>query len=186
MVDLLNEQLIERAKNGDKKAMAVIYRTLRAKVHRYLYFRVGDREAAEDLTTDVFLRVIENLHRYEPRQHPFQAWVFQIARNLVVDHFRRQKVRNHQVLEDHFEAQGTSPDHAVALSLNSERLQRALLELTETQCDVLVLRFVLDMPIAEVAHTLKRSESAVKSLQARGLASLARILMTRTVDYART
>ena len=182
----INKSIIARAKAGDESATVAIYEAYRAKVQRYFHYRVGHRQAAEDLTTDVFLRVIENLPDYRQQGVPFQAWLFQIARNLAVDYFRRQSVRDHVPLDEKLRSNGEAPDSFVARSLVGEELQQALQRLTNGQSDVIVMRFIADMSIAEVAGALNKSESAVKSLQARGLEALHRILSHRKVVYEET
>ena len=182
----INKSTIARAKAGDESATVAIYEAYRAKVQRYLHYRIGHQQAAEDLTTEVFLRVIEHLPDYRQQDVPFQAWLFQIARNLAVDHFRRQSVRDHVPLDDKLKSNGEAPDSYVARSLVGEELQQALQRLTDGQSDVIVMRFIADMSIAEVAGALNKSESAVKSLQARGLEALHRILSQRRVVYEQT
>jgi RNA polymerase sigma-70 factor (ECF subfamily) len=172
MPEDINKSTIARAKAGDEVALAAIYEAYKSKIQRFLYYRVGDRQAAEDLTTDVFLRMLEHLEGYRMQGTPFQAWLFQIARNLAVDYFRKQGVRNHLALQPTMPANGDSPDTVVARSLTNDQLRRALQQLTDGQSDVIVLRFIAGMSIAEVAETLEKSESAVKSLQARGLDAL--------------
>jgi len=182
----INKSTIARAKAGDESATVAIYEAYRAKVQRYFHYRVGHRQAAEDLTTEVFLRVIENLPNYRQQNVPFQAWLFQIARNLAVDYFRRQSVRDHVPLDERITSNGEAPDSFVARSLVGEELQQALQRLTDGQSDVIVMRFIADMSIAEVAGALNKSESAVKSLQARGLEALHRILTQRKVVHERS
>lgn len=172
MPEDITKSTIARAKAGDEAALGALYEAYKSKIQRFLYYRVGDRQAAEDLTTEVFLRMLEHLEGYRMQGTPFQAWLFQIARNLAVDYFRKQNVRNHLSLEPTMPANGDSPDTVAARSLTNDRLRRALQQLTEGQSDVIVLRFIAGMSIAEVAETLEKSESAVKSLQARGLDAL--------------
>lgn len=182
----INKSIIARAKAGDESATVAIYEAYREKVQRYLHYRIGHRQAAEDLTNDVFLRVIEYLPDYRQQDVPFQAWLFQIARNLAVDYFRKQRVRDHLPLDEQISSNGEAPDSYVARSLVGEELQQALQRLTDGQSDVIVMRFIADMSIAEVAGALNKSESAVKSLQARGLEALHRILSQRRVVYEQT
>ena len=186
MPEQIDDNTVTRAKAGDRAAIAALYECYQRKIHRFFYYRLGDRHAAEDLTTEVFVRAIEALPRYRQQNTPLQAWLFRIARNLAVDYLRQQQFRNHLALDEKLAANGRSPDSAAALSLTRDQLQQALGNLTEGQCDVVVLRFVADMPIAEVAQTLNKSESAVKALQARGLETLHKILSQRKVHYDTT
>jgi len=181
MSKLINNSIIARAKTGDQVALTTIYECYKGKVQRFLYYRTGNLHVAEDLTTEVFLRVIEKLPGYQTQEVPLQAWIFQIARNLAVDYFRRQKNRNHLELDPRMPSNWHRPEALAAQSVTSDHLSYALERLTDAQREVVVLRFIAEMPIAEVARTLGKSESAVKSLQARGLDALSRILSKRKV-----
>lgn len=181
--DQINKAVIIRAQNGEASAVGRLYQHLSESVYRYLYYRVGDRHAAEDLTGEVFLRMIQALPNYQPQLVPFRAWVFQIARNLAVDHFRRLSVRNHRPLDDALEAGNTPLERAAELSITSDSLRDALNELGDDQRDVIILRFVAEMPIAETAATLGKSESAVKALQHRALKTLRSRLEELKVIY---
>ncbi|MBN1310463.1 MAG: sigma-70 family RNA polymerase sigma factor [Anaerolineae bacterium] len=157
-------------------------------VFRYLYYRVGDRQAAEDLTAEVFARMLEALPRYRPTGVPFKAWLFQIARNLAVDHFRKVGKRVAVSLDPEMENQMVnhleeSPHARVERNLTNERLQSALATLNPDQRDVVIMRIIGEMPIREVAQALGKSEDAVKALQRRGLLALRSTLADWKVDY---
>lgn len=175
--------IIKRAQAGDKVALTELYEHYKPEVYRYLYYRLGNPGLAEDLTSEVFMRVIENLPRYRQRQVPFQAWLFRITRNLVIDYFRKMNVRDHVDLNQNIASDHEGPEMATERSLTEEQLQQALQRLTADQFDVIVLRFIADMPIKQVAAALDKSESAVKTLQARGLGALQRILSQRKVFH---
>lgn len=179
MAQKTDPDVIRRAQEGDEQALTTLYHAWRQPVYNYFYYRVGDLYAAEDLTTDCFMRVIDYLDGYQPGGAPFQAWLFQIARNLAVDYFRRQSVRQHDPLDETIRSNGERPEHYAARTLTAEAVQRALARLTDGQRDVIVLRFLADLPVAEVAHILEKSESAVKSLQSRGLSTLQQLLAYR-------
>lgn len=172
---------IARAQAGEESALVELYEWYKPRIQRFLYYRLGDKHAAEDLTTEVFLRMLQNLPDFKFQGIPFQGWLFQIARNLVVDDFRRQSVRNHEPLDETLEA-NEKPLEEVALGrIVWTELQAALQELPAAQLDVITLRFIAGQSIAAVAQALDRSESAVKSLQARGLRTLAQRLATQEV-----
>ena len=185
MPEQISNSTIAQAKAGNDSALTAIYQSYQPKVQRFLYYRIGDRHIAEDLTTEVFLRVIENLPQYRIQDTPLKAWIFQIARNLAVDHFRRQNVRNNVELDLTIPTNGDGPDSLAARSLVCDELRNAVEQLTESQADVIVLRFISGMSIAETAQTLQKSESAVKSLQSRGLEALHRVLSHREMAYER-
>lgn len=175
--------VIKQAQSGDTTALTVLYEHYRPDVYQYLYYRMGRPQLAEDLTTEVFIRVIEHLPRYQQRRVAFRAWLLQIARNLAIDHMRKMNVRDHIDLDDEMPADVDGPETAVDLTLTGDHLKNALRRLTADQCDVIVLRFVAEMPINEVARMLNKSESAIKALQARGLEALQKILAPQKVYY---
>lgn len=183
MPEEVTAAVITRAQSGDTSALTDLYEHYKSDVYRYLYYRVGRPQVAEDLTTEVFIRVIEHLPRYRPHRVPFRAWLFRIARNLAIDHIRKLAVRDHVALDEKMPANYDGPETAVDYNLTIERLQEALRRLTSDQCDVIILRFVAEMPINQVAQTLHKSESAVKALQARGLEALQRILGPQRVFH---
>lgn len=178
-------RLIVRAKQGDSDAVGGLYELHRLGIYRYLYYRTGDPQTADDLTSDVFLRMIRALGGYRIEEVSFQAWLFQIARNLLNDHYRKMSVRNHVQSEENLmeNPQATMP-RPVERSLNSVTLQRALDQLSEEQRDVILMRFVSGMAISEVAQALNRSEDAVKGLQRRALANLRDVLTDWEIQYA--
>ena len=126
------------------------------------------------------LRFIGGFH---PPSSSFQAWLFQIARNLANDHFRKTESRGHAQLEEEMTTTVADMDKELDRNLTSEGLLQALTKLTEEQRDVIVLRFVSGLPIAEVAQSLNKSEDAIKGLQRRGLVALREILSEWKVNY---
>ena len=180
----IQTDLLLRARNGDTAVIGAIYERFRLSVFRYLYYRISDRQIAEDLTSDVFLRMIRSIPAYRPGNVTFQAWLFQIARNIGIDHYRKMKFRNHVELEEDMPDKEHDLDASIDRSLTHKHLKNALAHLTEDQRDVIVLRFVANMPIAQVAQTLHKSEDAIKGLQRRGLMTLREILVDWEVSYA--
>jgi RNA polymerase sigma-70 factor (ECF subfamily) len=183
MPEQLDPALIAQAQSGNAAAIGKLYETFHGGVHRFLYYRVGDRQTAEDLTAEVFFRMLEALPRYRHGEIPIRAWIYRIARNLVIDHYRKMSVRDHQQLDESLSDPGVGPESTAERRLTSERLYHALLELTEDQRDVIVMRFVAEMPIAQVAEAVEKSETAVKALQRRGLRALRKILKNWNVKY---
>jgi RNA polymerase sigma-70 factor, ECF subfamily len=175
--------IIERAKEGDMQAIGTIYERYHTPVYRYLFFRTGDHATAEDLTSEVFLRVLRALPDYQTRHTPFQAWLFQIARFLTIDHYRKN---NRFLLEDLPEtlaAETERPENLVNQLLNAELLNQALDTLLPDQREVVLLRFLIGMPIHEVAQTLHKTEDAIKGLQRRGLMALRDALKEMEITY---
>ncbi len=184
LMTTITPDLIERAREGDSVAIAVFYEQYRDPIYRFLYYRLGDPQVAEDLTSEVFLRMINSLSDYHPQNVSFQAWLYQIARNLSIDHYRKASIRNHTFLEENLVTGDNSAGGPVERKLTSITLRQALTQINEDQRDVLVMRFVAGMPIADVAQSLRRSENAIKALQRRGLIALRKIFTEWEVSYA--
>ncbi len=168
--------IIRSAKAGDLDSIGFLYETHHSAVFRYLYYRVGDRQTAEDLTSEVFLHMVRSLAGYKDHGISFRAWLFKIAWNLAVDHFRKTGASPQLALSDNLPSSEAEPAAALERRLTTEILRWGLSKLSADQRDVVVLRFVADLPIAEVARALNRSEDAVKGLQRRGLIALRAIL----------
>lgn len=178
------QDLILQAKQGDSEAVAALYELHRLGIYRYLYYRTGDIQVADDLTSEVFLRMIRALSGYRQQDVAFQAWLYQIAHNLLNDHYRKVRVRNHIELEENLmENPQTDRSRPVERALNSVTLQRALERLSVEQRDVIVMRFISGMPISEVAQTLNKTEDAVKGLQRRALTNLRDVLTEWEINY---
>lgn len=177
MRDVKESLLIKRAKEYDSEALDELYRRYADTVFRYIYYRVGDRQIAEDLVGDVFVRVIEGLPVYQDTGNPFKAWLYRIAHARVVDHYRRQEIRlttplNEQLVAD----RETEPSQLAAEWDDARRVWEALPHLTHEQQQVISLRFIVGYSTAEVAETLGKTEGAIRALQHRALASLRRLL----------
>lgn len=177
--------LIERAKHYEHQALTKLCELYYRDVYSYVYYRVSNVQDAEDLTDDVFLKMVEAICSCRAQgERSFLAWLFRIASNSVVDHRRRQAVRNHLPLDEKHLPAHAGPEAAVETKLTQERLQRAIPKLTDDQQQVIILRFIEGLSNAETAQILGKSEGAVKSLQHRGLISLRRILEGEGGDSA--
>jgi RNA polymerase sigma-70 factor (ECF subfamily) len=170
-------ELVARAQQGDQVAFATLYEQYRPLVYRFLRRRLdGADETVEDLTEDVFVKLYEKLDRYVERGLPFTAWLYRIAHNQLVDFVRtlpRQSAQPLDVVADVPEHQTGSEYRSV---LDRQTLEPALARLTAEQRQAVELRFLQGMSVAETAATMRRSEEAVKKLQARALANLRRSL----------
>jgi RNA polymerase sigma-70 factor (ECF subfamily) len=169
--------LIQRVKQGDQSALVEIYERYQPSVFTYVFYRVCDQETAEDLTAEVFTRMLANLHRYQSRGKPILAWLYTIARHLVVDHYRRNGSASHLPLgEDILDGDDNHPVKAVEARLANECLSRALERLTEEQRQVVILKFIENRDISELVTILGKNERAIRSLQHRALTALYRIM----------
>lgn len=176
-VNSSDNDLIIRAKSADPHALATIYERYSPAIYRYIYYRVGDVELAEDLHAEVFLRMIEGMERYEDRGWPISAWLYRIAHDRTIDSLRR-KYRRKQVPLEVWSDTCDGPDMEIEGEIDHEELWQSIGQLTETQREVIVLRFINNLSVQAVAERLGRTEGAVKALQHRALQTLNR-LMTR-------
>jgi RNA polymerase sigma-70 factor, ECF subfamily len=173
-------QLLHAAQQYDDRALARIYRLYADRIFRYVYFRVGETSRAEELTGEVFVRLLENVSNFrlgaQGHALALTSWIYRIAHNLIIDEYRRQKVRGEvDPLPDGWEGT-TEPVLPDDFHLTRADLQMALRRLTDEQQTVILLRFEEGMTNAEIARILGKTETSVKALQRRGLAALARYL----------
>jgi RNA polymerase sigma-70 factor (ECF subfamily) len=173
-------KLVERAQKGDRAALEELYLIHFDRIYSYLHMTVGNRHDAEDLTTQTFLKMLESIGRFRWQAAPFSAWLFRIAHNLSMDHFRSR--RRWQPEEEVPEPHGSEEPSAELEAMQSIGRQ-SMLELIDTlspeQQQVLTLKFVFNFPNADVAKILDKTEGAIKSLQHRALASLQKQLQDR-------
>ncbi|GAB4577296.1 MAG: hypothetical protein Fur0022_00270 [Anaerolineales bacterium] len=173
----IDPRLIQRAQQGNQEALATIYDTYYPVIFRYIYYRVSDQECAEDLAAEVFVRMLERIDHYEVRGRPFLAWLYTIAHHLVVDHYRQQSEVNLMPLEEALVAgDGFQPVQVAERLLNQECLSKMLTHLTEEQRQVILLKFIEEYEVAEIAEIMGKQERSIRSLQHRALAALHRAL----------
>jgi RNA polymerase sigma-70 factor (ECF subfamily) len=176
------EELIRRAQGFDQEALGWLYELFYPKLYNYAYLQLGDVHQAEDLASEVLLRVLESLKGYRFRGVPLAAWVFRIARNYLIDLSRRRQRRPQVGLYEGIPSAEDSPQVAAERAVAQDELRLALTRLTEEQRQVIILKFVEGMDNTSVARVLGRSQGAVKSLQHRALVSLRKILTSQEVE----
>ena len=174
--------LVERAQAGDAEAFGLIYDRYVDTVFRFIYFRVGNRQLAEDLTSDTFLRALKRIGSFTWQGRDLGAWLVTIARNLVADHFKsgryRLEVTTGDVLDADREDRGPegSPEAAVVDHITNVALLTAVKQLNPEQQECIVLRFLQGFSVAETAQAMGKNEGAIKALQYRAVRALARLL----------
>ena len=169
--------LVERAKQGDREAFEELYLLHFDRIYGYLQMSVGNKHDAEDLTNQTFVKMIESIDRFEWRKVPLSAWLFRIAHNLAIDHFRAR--RRWQPEEEPPEPPGSqerSAEEQAFHAIGQQSMLEMIEGLSEEQRQVLTLKFVFDFSNTEVGTILGKSEGAIKSLQHRALGSLQRRL----------
>ncbi len=170
-------RLVARAKEGDRAALEQLYLIHFDRIYGYLQLSVGNRHDAEDLTNQTFIKMLESIERFVWRQAPFSAWLFRIAHNLAMDHFRsgRRWQYEEEPPEHSVSLEPSAEDEALAM-IGRESMLGMIESLSEDQQQVLTLKFVFNFSNSEVATILGKTEGAIKSLQHRALASLQRQL----------
>jgi RNA polymerase sigma-70 factor (ECF subfamily) len=174
--------LVERAQAGESEAFGLIYDRYVDTVFRFVYFRVGNRQLAEDLTSDTFLRALKRIGSFTWQGRDLGAWLVTIARNLVADHFKsgryRLEVTTGDVLDADREDRGPegSPESAVVDHIPNVALLTAVKQLNPEQQECIVLRFLQGFSVAETAQTMGKNEGAIKALQYRAVRALNRLL----------
>lgn len=172
------DALLAAAMQYDEAALSELYDRYEAKIYNYIYRRTGDEILAEDFTAQVFLKMLESIRDQKAWHSSFSGWLYRIAHNLVVDHYRR---KGRQGSVDIEEAAPTAsdeqnPETTVEQTLDAERLRAAIRRLTDEQAEVVSLRFLEGYSISEVATFMNRTEGAIKALQYRAVATLRTLL----------
>lgn len=173
------EALVISAQRGDRDAFAQLYEANVERVYRYLLSRLGEPADAEDVTAEVFINAMRSLPSYRSKGTPLIAWLFRIARNLAVNHLKKNSRRRETPLgETHQVETATAydgPEEEVLGQVRFAEVVHAMGDLTDLQREVLNLRFAADLSIAEVAKVMSRKEGAVKFLQFSALRALRRV-----------
>lgn len=173
----VRDEVVQRAKDGDEAAFAELYEAHAPRLYRYFMPRVsGQAQVAEDLTEEVFVRVLERFEQYEDRGYPFGAWLFRIAHNLLIDQRRRAPRLPHVGLEECEELDSPSATSTLDQALDHHELVLAMRRLTAEQQRVIQLRFLDGISIADTAAAMGKTDESVKKLQARALHAMRRTL----------
>lgn len=161
---------VEQAKQGDSEAFGKVYDELVTPIYRYIYYRV-DQHVAEDLTEDTFFKAWKNIKKYKKGKHNFSAWLFRIAHNLVVDHYRKNKYKTDPIDENFVDTKDT-PVQKVNIKLNQIRIRKMIKKLPQGHQQVIVLKYINELSNKEIAQSLGKSEGAIRTIQFRALEKL--------------
>ncbi|MFC1933866.1 ECF subfamily RNA polymerase sigma factor, BldN family [Chloroflexota bacterium] len=170
------ENLVRRAKEGDRQALAQLYEENFDRIYRYVVLRIGDKMEAEDMTQQVFLSAIQSISSFKWKGIPFSAWLFRIAHNQVVDHLRKKTRQFAVPLDESLLSSDSNPQLAAEHNLDIEQLLSATRRLTQAQREVISLRFAGELPIAQIAKIMGKSQGAVKALQHSAIVALRKAL----------
>ncbi|MCZ4122141.1 ECF subfamily RNA polymerase sigma factor, BldN family [Streptomyces sp. H39-S7] len=170
--------LVERAQAGETEAFGRLYDHYSDTVYRYIYYRVGGKATAEDLTSETFLRALRRIGTFTWQGRDFGAWLVTIARNLVADHFKSSRFRLEVTTGEMLDANEVerSPEDSVLEQLSNEALLVAVRKLNPQQQECVTLRFLQGLSVAETARIMGKNEGAIKTLQYRAVRTLARLL----------
>ncbi len=168
--------MVTEVMNEQQDRLAGLFEEHYDRIARYIYVRIGDRSEAEDLASDVFLKALESLKRYQERGIPMQAWLYKIAHNLVVDHLRRVTKYKFSPIEEVEIRDEADPVSAAEINIEMDRVKAAMQNLTEAQKEVIQLRFFSGLTSQEVGLILNKSDGAVRETQRSALVKLRQLL----------
>jgi RNA polymerase sigma-70 factor (ECF subfamily) len=178
----LERATVDRARTGDQQALADLYDWYMPRIYKYVVARVGNPAEAEDLTEEVFLKMLGAISGFRWREVPFSSWIFRIAHNCIATHYRRSAQRGGATSELSEDMVDARPDLALAVEerITIEEVRRASAQLPDAQREVIALRFAVGLSIAETAKALGKRENNVKALQHKAVARLQRMLIPAT------
>jgi len=177
---------VESARAGDPEAIGWLYERYFDRIYRYVFLKLNDPTDAEDITEQVFLKMIEAISGFKWQGSSFASWLFRIAHNLIVDHVRQHSRRPQVALDPvgaTIPAEGSDPHDWAEQSDLGGHLRECMAELTELQARVIALKFGGGLSNAEVAEILDRSEGAIKALQYSALQNLNKLMTRKGYQY---
>ena len=174
--------LARRAGSGEAEAFGVLYDRYVDAVYRYVFYRVRNEAEAEDVTSDVFMRALRAIPKYEPRQ-AFLAWLYRIARNAVIDRSRRRAARQQVSFEDalaHPNAdQVVNPDAGLLAGSDASVVRVAMQQLTPLQQEILVLRYVEGYDTKTISKLVGKRDGTIRGIEFRALTALRALIPSR-------
>lgn len=180
-----DEQLLAKAKQLDPAVLRALHQRFYEPVARYIQFKVGDPPTVEDLSGEVFVRVLEGLKRGQAWRDSPQGWIMGIARNVVADYYRqRERVKEVSLNERITSSEGADPTQYTLAREQQQLLKEALKQLTDEQRDVILLRFMEGIDIKGVAKAINKTPGAIKGLQYRALRTLADLMQKSSAEEA--
>ena len=169
--------LLERAKKLDRQALAEIHDLYYPQVYRYVHYRLDNEQVVEDISAEVFLRLLDHLHQHKGEIHDLRAWLLGTAAHLVSDHLRQRYRKPLEDLENYDALPASDdPQRTVEHNDNHREVREAIQQLTREQQHVLALRFSQGLSVEETAQMMNKTAGAIKVLQFRALATLRKLL----------
>jgi RNA polymerase sigma-70 factor, ECF subfamily len=179
----LDEQLLTQALAGDAEAFGDLYERYLDAIYHYVFYRVNGRHEAEELTHSIFLRAWQALDSNPPQEVSFRLWLYRIAHNAVVDHYRTRQEQVGLEAAAHVADPIEGPEASVARQERANALKQAMKQLTDDHQEVLTCRFIVGLSHAETAVVMTRTEEAIRALQYRAIGSLRNLLVTQRGSY---
>lgn len=169
------ETIINRAKTGDSEAVTQLYEMHVELIYRYIAYRVPEHEA-EDITSDVFINMVQSLPSFTYTGAPFESWLYRIASARIADYYRKKSRREHVELHEQLKSEQPQPEDTLISTQEQQLIRDKLKNLSSDQQTLLILRFVERKSHEEVAQILGKSATAVKTMQHRALQRLAQLM----------
>ena len=177
MIDGDIKNTIKSAIKGEASAFGLLYDKYQPQIYRFIYLKVSHREEAEDLCHQVFLSAWQNIKSYEFKGFPFSSWLYSIARNKVIDHYRTKKffidIETVYITEENDKKTNES---ILDFKISLENVKKAIPELPQIEQDVIIMRFVEDMSPREIASILNKSEGSIRLIQHKAIKRLKELL----------
>jgi len=173
------QQILKDAIGGKASAFGLLYEYYQPKIYRFIYLKVSHREEAEDLTHQTFLKAWVNLGAYTPQGYPFGSFLYRIARNLVIDHYRtRKETQALESVEEIATLASSSPHLELETKMAMENVRTVLASMKPEYQEVIIMKYIEEMTNGEIADMLEKSEGAVKLLHHRAMKVLKQIIET--------
>jgi RNA polymerase sigma-70 factor, ECF subfamily len=172
---LTDKLLVNKVKKGDKEAYGKLYRRYFDSIYRYIFFRVGqDRETAEDLVQIVFFKALVKIDEFNEEGVGFRPWIYRIAHNQIIDHYRSYK--SNSSLTENLPDENQNFEDRVLKDLEYQKVLSAFEKIPEEQREIITMRFISELSNKEIADALNKNEEAVRSMIYRGVKNLRKIL----------
>jgi len=174
-MELSQEQfLLSQVQAGDTTAFGPLYDAYIGDIYRFVFYRVQKKETAEDVTSHIFLKALENISSYHAKKGNFRAWLYQITRNSIIDYYRKNKAEEN--IEDTVLSDNEKSKEQIETNLLSQDVQKYLHQLTPDQQEIIFLRVWEDLSYSEIAKILEKSEASCKMQFSRGIKQLRDIM----------
>lgn len=170
-------KIIREAQKGKSEHFGLLYDHYSPQIYRFIYIKVSHKQEAEDLTHEVFLSAWKNIENYNYKGLPFSSWLYQIARNRVIDFYRtrKQALSIDQVSENAF-SENQDLDQIIDKEASISKVKESIKKLAEDYQNIIILRFIEDLSTSEISKVINKSEGAIRIMQYRAIRKLKEIL----------